>query len=197
MNMIVIEGDNGTGKDTLAQGLEPHGFNIITYHPEACTALGKAREAAKEGTSVASVLAFLRYNMECSRLAGEQDSRFLTNILIRYWPSTLASAYADKGWSIREVDDILDDLLPRVAAPLCVIRLTCDMDERVRRIKERNAPGFDDITIERARKYEFIFSHIMQRAPYDWVTIPTAGASRQEIVKKALATVNGLRREIA
>lgn len=46
MNFIVIEGDNGTGKDTLAQGLEPYGFNILSYNPKALDALRAARQAA-------------------------------------------------------------------------------------------------------------------------------------------------------
>ncbi len=189
MNFIVIEGDNGTGKDTLAQGLEPYGFNVLTYHQEAQAALTKARNAVKAGSLGDSITSFLNYNMECSRLVKEYDSRFKTNILVRYWPSTLASAFADRGWSLKDVDKTLDNLLPNIAAPLCVIRLTCDMEERVRRIKERNAPGFDDITVERAQKYDFIFSHIMERTPYDWITIPTTGVSRLQIVQNTLDAV--------
>ena len=59
MNFIVIEGDNGTGKDTLAQGLEPYGFNVLTYHQEAQAALAKARNAVKEGSLGDSIASFL------------------------------------------------------------------------------------------------------------------------------------------
>ncbi len=188
-NFIVIEGDNGTGKDTLAQGLAPYGFNILTYHPDAKAALTQAREEAGKGGHIAPVTSFLNYNLECSRLVKKYDSQFDTNILIRYWPSSLAAAFADRNWSVSEVDKKLDELIPLMATPLCVIRLTCDMEERVKRIIERNAEGFDDITLERAQKYNYIFSHIMDRTPYEWVTISTSGISRKQIVDKTLDAV--------
>ena len=184
MNFIVIEGDNGTGKDTLAQALAPYGFDIVTYKAEADNALKNARTEK-------TIESFLEYNKVCSNLCLTNSNPFKTNLLIRYWTSTLASAYADKNWTVAQVDRALESCLKEMVLPDYFIRLTCSMDERVRRIEERGAAGNDDITLERATKYDFIFSHIMKKIPTRWIVISTSEMSPAQVKEKVLNLIYG------
>lgn len=183
MSFIVIEGDNGTGKDTLAQALAPYGFDIVTYMPKASKALSDARH-------IKTIEAFLEYNKVCSNLCLSNKIYHKNNLLVRYWTSTLASAYADRNWTVAQVDRALERCLKEMAIPDCFIRLTCSMDERVRRIEERGAVGNDDITLERAAKYDFIFSHIMKQIPTRWIEISTSDLSPAQVKAKVLSLLN-------
>lgn len=185
MSFIVIEGDNGTGKDTLAGKLAPYGFDILSYSVEAKAALKIAREAPSQN----SIDKFLEYNKVCSDLCARNCLPSKTGILIRYWTSTLASAYADSGWAESSIDSALDWCLSNMNLPSFFVRLTCKMDERVRRIKVRGASGSDDITIERAERYEHIFTHMMERIPSRWIQISTSEMSPCEIAAKVLLEV--------
>ena len=78
---LVIEGDNGAGKDTLAAQLATSGFEIVNAHPLAQTAEQRARSMTGE----AKIAAFLEYNSACAELARCTHSHA---IQIRYWPST-------------------------------------------------------------------------------------------------------------
>jgi len=88
---IAIEGDNGAGKDTLAKHFERDGWNVVTYRPAVAQSFKEA--ASLEGAE--RVESFVGYNRLCGELASNEVSPCL---LIRYWPSTLAAAYADGIW---------------------------------------------------------------------------------------------------
>lgn len=94
---ILIEGDNGAGKDSLAKRIEKKGFKIVTYFDEVKAAELKARNKTGEER----VLSFMQYN----KLCGEHvDSLKKPCILIRYWVSTLAAAYADSIIDLGELE---------------------------------------------------------------------------------------------
>ena len=143
MSFIVIEGDNGTGKDTLAQALEKYGFNIITYDSE----IKKFSEIAKQAKGKNRVKKFLGYGKACSDLVKQNKEKGKNSLLIRYWISTLAAAYADDIYSYDEVITIVKTISPKLEKPDKIIRLECDFDERIRRIEKRNSPDFDDKTL--------------------------------------------------
>jgi 2-haloacid dehalogenase len=101
---LVIEGDNGTGKDTLAKKFLDDGFNIITYDKEM-----KDLEAlAKKKDGVDKVKAFIAYN----KVEGEKAKELRVNnnvLLIRYFVSSLAAGYADCVYSYEDTMNILKE----------------------------------------------------------------------------------------
>ena len=129
LQFFVIEGDNGTGKDSLAQKFQAEGFKIITYDSR----IKKFEEIAKSMNGKNKVLHFMAYNKACGELAKEERQ---TNnvILIRYFISSLAAAYSDGVFSYEETMKLLDKTYSKFEKPDVIIRLKCDNKERIRRI---------------------------------------------------------------
>ena len=176
MNLL-IEGDNGTGKDTLATGLQGQSFDIITYHEEIQHQIDRARTFR----GAEHVLKFLDYNASCGRLMEEASCKNTDTITIRYWPSTLAAAYADRKLSESECDTLADICTKTFPLPDLVIFLVCDHNERVHRIVLRNSPNFDDKSIERAGRYAYYSDKITEKLGDIVCRVNTGGKSREEI----------------
>ena len=83
MKFYVIEGDNGTGKDTLAAKFQNDGFEILTYDKK----IKQMEQIAKKKVGEDRVLNFLAYNKACGDLAKERKNE--NNVLlIRYFISS-------------------------------------------------------------------------------------------------------------
>lgn len=177
---IVIEGDNGTGKDTLAKKLEESGFCIITY----LDTVKEMEMIARENHNKTN--AFLDYNHFCGNLAMEQIS---PSIVIRYWISTLAAAYADYVYEYDKVIQLTDEIKRNIVAPDVIIRIWVNSEVRLNRIASRNlkdAKLFDDSSIIRAQRYEWISKEILNRSGYRWREFDNTSVCIDELASKIL-----------
>lgn len=185
MNLL-IEGDNGTGKDTLAMGLQDQPFDIITYHKDVQQKIDLARTFK----GLEQVLRFLNYNASCGHLMEKNARNGVNTITIRYWPSTLAAAYADHKLTESECDTLVDICIKAFSLPDLIVFLQCDHDERIERIEQRNSLNFDDKTLERGNRYAYYSDKIIGRLSDIVCRINTSGKSREEIQMEVLALVN-------
>lgn len=184
MNLL-IEGDNGTGKDTLAMAFRPQ-FDIITYHDE----IQQKMDFAKTFKGRIQALKFLDYNISCGRIMEECAKSGIDTITIRYWPSTLAAAYADWKLDEPECDTLVDVCMKGFIMPDLVIFLVCDHNERIRRIVLRNSPNFDDKSAERARRYAYYSEKIMNRLGGIVHRVTTNGRTREDIQNEVRKIIN-------
>ena len=176
LQFFVIEGDNGTGKDSLAQKFQAEGFKIITYDSR----IKKFEEIAKSMNGKNKVLHFMAYNKACGDLAKEE--RQTNNVmLIRYFISSLAAAYSDGVFSYEETMKLLDKTYSKFEKPDVIIRLKCNNKERIRRIEERNSINFDDKTISRENRYSWITDRIKEKIDINWIEIDTSNKCVEEV----------------
>ena len=182
---ILIEGDNGTGKDTLAKAFRVP-FDIITYHTEIQHKIFFARTFK----GFTQILQFLDYNAACSCIMSNNAKAKKNSITIRYWPSTLTAAYADKNLSELDCDLLVDICISTFVMPDLVIFLECDYNERIRRIALRNSPIFDDKTIERAERYTYYSNKIMDKLGNIVHKINTTDKSKEYVENMVRALIN-------
>lgn len=179
MKFILIEGDNGTGKDTLASKLEKRGMKIITYDSKII----QSEKEAKGLIGKDKVKAFIRYNYECSNyILDLRNKKFNFDcILVRYWISTLAAAYADNIFDENMVIKLAEKITREVERPDLVIRLNCNYAERINRIEKRNSNEFDDKTLARANKYKDISQKLRYITSYEWKEIDTTCLNENQV----------------
>ncbi len=185
---LLIEGDNGTGKDTLALELAKYGFDIVSYHESV-----KAQEAkAKRLSGENRISSFLEYNAICGELASAGE---VNGIVIRYWISTLAAAYADKspGYTTDFVIKTAQRLVGKMPKPDMVVYLDCDYNCRVDRITKRNNVNTtlkDDTSALRHERYKKIVPLILSASGYTYITIDNTNKSVEESVLEVMAYVD-------
>ena len=75
---------------------------------------------------------------------------------------------------------------PKLEKPDKIIRLECDFDERIRRIEKRNSPDFDDKTLSRAKKYEWISKRIQSELNINWISIDTTNKTKVQVCDEAV-----------
>lgn len=184
MNLL-IEGDNGTGKDTLAMAFQPQ-FDIITYHE----AIQQKMDVARTFKGREQTLKFLDYNASCGRVMDNYTKSGIDSITIRYWPSTITAAYADSKLTEAECDLLVDVCMTTLTVPDLVIFLICDHSERVRRIVLRNSPNFDDKSAERAKRYAYYSEKIMNRLGGIVHRVTTNGRTREDIQNEVREIIN-------
>ena len=173
---VVIEGDNGTGKDTLAKQMEPLGYNIITYTSDAKNAEMKPRTLCGED----KLQSFLEYNKMCGLIAESSDT---PSLLIRYWISTLAAAHADQLWMWEKVNTKISSCIAHFPTPSLVIQLKCDFSVRNDRVTTRG-PSDDNMCLERDIRYSWALDEIRKHFA-SWEVIDTTSLSQLEVFQVA------------
>ncbi len=145
---FVIEGDNGAGKDALADRLIDDGWFLSSRLPQVVAEKDSARlQYGKD-----RVTAFLSYNQRCGELASTHSSR---SFLVRYWPSTLAAAFADDILEWPDFESWVDRTVRQLPAPALILYLQCGLNTRRDRVQQRGmVPGsVDDVSENRDRRY--------------------------------------------
>lgn len=182
---LVIEGDNGTGKDTLAQGLQNQ-FEIITYYSE----IQQKMDYARTFKGRENALKFVESNALCSRFVNENALKGINSLTIRYWLSTIAAAYADGKWTEEECDMATELCMISYAMPDLLIYLECDHEERVNRIIVRNSPNFDDKTVGRAQRYAYYSKKVMDKLGDRVHRVTTSGRGREDVLDEVRGIIN-------
>ncbi len=178
MRFIVIEGDNGTGKDTLAIKLqESFGFRIITNEEDIIN----LNKEAKKYDGIKKIEKFLEYGKICSEKVRHSNQDI---ILVRYWISTLASAYADNICTYQETCKLRHNICSTFCEPDTIICLWCDFATRLNRIKTRKTLDFDDITIERNNKYKWFLNKMESTTNIKWINIDTTVKTKEEVFEE-------------
>lgn len=165
--LLVIEGDNGSGKTTISELLQKNGLHIVTND----TDVKELELTAKNlpAYSIERIESFLEYNEYCGKKAKE----YKKSVLIRYWISTMAAAYADCILDKEKILEKVMKLVSRFEIPDIFIYLQCDYSERIDRIEKRKTEEGDlgdDISIGRSTRYQEIISILSKIIP-NWKTI--------------------------
>jgi len=155
---IVIEGDNGTGKDTLAEQIMKLGYDIVSYTTEARNAERAARTLYGEDR----VLSFLEYNLICGSFASSSSN---LSLLIRYWMSTMAAAYADQIWTWKKVNEQVIRCVAQFPVPDLIILMECELTPRTNRIIMRGESSGDNMCVERDKNYRWALDEMSKRFP--------------------------------
>ena len=184
MRFILIEGDNGTGKDTLALKLENKGLKVVTYDLRIKQVEKKAKKLFGEDR----VKAFIEYNYACSDFISDLKTQgsVQDSVLVRYWISTLAAAYADNIFDEDKVIELGKKMAKELEKPDLVIRLNCDYHKRIHRIEKRNSGEYDDKTIDRANKYMEILKKLRQISDYKWEEIDTTTLNEIQVYERVI-----------
>lgn len=183
MSFIVIEGDNGTGKDTLALKMQNQlGYRVLTNE----YSIKQLNKKAKEYEGEERIKRFLNYGKICSDIAKSSNKN---SIIVRYWISTLAAAYADNILTFKEIKRMEKEICSKFYIPDFIICLWCEYNTRIKRIKKRNAPDFDDITKARNEKYEWFLKQFEKTTKTKWINIDTTGKCKDEVLKEVLKKI--------
>ena len=186
-NFTVIEGDNGSGKTTLAQSLKALGFNFVSEDDS----LEQMKIAAKKLYGLEKVQAFYRYNMCTAQKALQVKNS--KPLIVRYWVSTLAAAYADEVISFEELKKHCEENVKKFPLPTIFFYLKCNYGERVKRIEERQKISgiADDSRNEfRSERYRCAIMEISFTVPTTWIFIPTDEWDSATVKKKVLSFLN-------
>lgn len=182
---LVLEGDNGTGKDTIAGEMKKLGFTIVSYNSK----IKQLENQAKLLNGDKRINAFYNYNLACGNMAKNCNN---PSIIIRYWISTLAAAYSD-------ADDLIDEAFiknnilinkNKFPVPDLIICLKCDYTERINRIKHRKSSDSDDISEIRSKRYEYALKVIEKNINTEWHNI-NSDTSVEDIVKQINNYIGG------
>jgi thymidylate kinase len=175
---LVLEGDNGTGKDTIRALLETAGWAHVDGGTEADAALALARQAAGWDR----VPAYLRYCHACAEAANRVRADRVT---VRYWPSTLAAGYADRLIDDAELDRMADDCIRRFPAPDGVAELRCAFGARVERILCRGPQPLspaDNMDPGRGDRLRAALDRVAARWPRPWTVIDTTSLAPEQVL---------------
>jgi len=187
---LVIEGDNGTGKDTLAIKLQnEYGFKVVTNEEDII----KLNKEAKKYNGKQRVKKFLEYSEKCSR---QVENSKKNTVIVRYWISSLAAAYADEIFNYEDICKMQDEICSRLYKPDCIICLSCDFKKRIDRIEKRKADSFDDITEKRNYRYQWFLNKIQEKIDINWVNIDTSDKSADQVFEEVCKLLKIDKKEI-
>ena len=122
----------------------------------------------------------------CSNYASEGQK----SIVVRYWISTLAAAYADKIFEYEEVLKLQEQYCLDFIKPDIIICLWCEFDKRVKRIEERKTENFDDTTETRNDRYAWFLQHIREQYDIRWVDINTTDKDIEQTYSEIVKVLN-------
>jgi hypothetical protein len=182
---LVIEGDNGTGKDTLRRFFEDEGWFYVNGVPDALNQLRNARKIVGRDR----LPAYLRYCQICAIAAAKSTNR---RVIVRYWPSTLAGGYADELIGDAELSQMIEECRRDFPKPDAVIELRCDFDVRVHRIRQRlsDPSGHSDsLDPERGRRHRIALERIASCWNVPWLVIDTTYSSPENVFDVARAWI--------
>lgn len=174
---VVIEGDNGTGKTTLGKLFRHSGFEFVSEDDKARNLEAEAKKYSRD--SLQRYEAFMKYNKFCGDYAVKSGRA----VIVRYWFSTLAAAFADGLFDFDYALKLSETLYASMPKPDYVFRLYCDYQVRISRISRRNSKGGDDISQERDRKYTLI-SNALGCNIYGWYNIDTTNLTPSQTFTK-------------
>ena len=161
MSFIVIEGDNGTGKDTLALKIqEKLGYRIVTNE----SSIKKLNRKAKSYKGRERVRRFLEYGKACSNIIESTNENI---ILVRYWLSTLTAAYADNIYTYKETCELENNICSKFCKPDIVICLWCDFETRIK-----------------SEKYKWFLNQYESKTDITWINIDTTNKNKEEVFEE-------------
>lgn len=175
---LVIEGDNGSGKTTISGLMQKSGFHVVTDDSDV-KELEKAGKKIPANT-VERIESFIKYNEFCS----EKSRKYEKSLLVRYWVSTMAAAYADLVFSKDEVLEKAKTLAKKLRTPDLVVYLQCDYSERISRIEKRKTVEGDlgdDISEGRNARYQEIISLLSKMIP-NWKVIQVSKKTPEQVM---------------
>ncbi len=187
---LLIEGDNGTGKDTLREFFEQEGWFHVNGSAETLTELEQARKSVGRDR----LPAYLRYCRTCATVAAETTTH---KVSVRYWPSTLAAGYADELICEAELDRMLDDCLRTFPDPDVIIELRCDLNARVQRILGRGPQPTghaDSLDPERGSRHRVALVRIASHWNRPWFVLDTTFLTPAQVFRAARAWVQEQKR---
>lgn len=174
---FVIEGDNGAGKDTLADRLIGEGWLLTTRIREVVA----KKEQASRLSGLDRINAFMTYNKICGELILASPA---PSFLVRYWPSTVAAAFADAIFEWEEIDILIANILHELPAPNLILYLECGLDTRRNRVHERGLiPGsIDDLSQERDKRYREAIGRLANyQGVGNWRNLDTSKLSIEQV----------------
>lgn len=183
-NFIVLEGDNGSGKTTLAQALKNFGFCLVSEDDS----LEQMKTAAKKLNGLEKIRAFYQYNMLTAQKALQVKN--LKSLVVRYWVSTLAAAYADEFINFEEMRSHCEENIKNFPLPTTFFYLKCNYSERMKRIEaRRKISGITDDSIDKFRsdRYKQAIMEISFAVPVSWIFIPADKLNISEVKEKFLS----------
>jgi hypothetical protein len=184
---LLIEGDNGSGKDTLRAFFEREGWLHVNDSAAALAELEQARKHAGRDR----LRAYLRYCQACAATAADSATK---RVSVRYWPSTLAGGYADELVDAAELDRMLGECMRSFPDPDGVIELRCDLDQRVQRILRRvpeESGHADSLDPERGRRHRFALERIASHWNRPWLVLDTTSLTPGQVFEAARDWVGG------
>ena len=189
---FVIEGDNGTGKDTLADQLRLDDWFLVNRTPNAVT----AKEQASRLTGLDRVEAFMSYNQTYAHLASVHPVR---SILIRYWPSTLAAGFADSILDWTEFKTRAHQSMRALPVPKLMLFLQCGLTARRNRVQQRGivSGSVDDTSEIRSVRYQTAITWLAECVgPKDWKTMETTTLSAEQVHEAVRSLLSGVEGEL-
>ncbi len=174
---FVIEGDNGAGKDSLADRLINDKWCSASRH---CQALDQ-KKLANGLTGIDRINAFLSYNQMCGKLASGHKCRCF---LVRYWPSTLAGGFADCIINWKEFITRVDQCITQFPATALILYLQCGLDIRRNRVRQRGlvSGSVDDVSKQRDVRYQEAIRWLAQFPRLgNWKTLDTSKLTIEEV----------------
>jgi dTMP kinase len=177
---IVLEGLDGVGKSTLAQGVAQSLGGVLTSTPgsEFASVRGDILQALKQDQLGKALFYAAAVSLQ-GRIAAEQVRHGGTVVMDRYWASTVAYARA------RGVTADLDALTPGFAKPDITVLITLDESQRVTRLTQRGATAEDIETL--CPTFQATVMHVLRA--HCTLAVDVSGLDEQQATGKVVDAI--------